>query len=243
MSSNLIASITLRQNIDELKLKLLLELKSLQNVKEELKRKDEETRRKDLEIQRKVEEMKRKDVAMQRMEQEMQRKDAEMRIKEEESHQLVQILKTTTHERDVARDELQMLLNNVKHLYSVAPVPLQTESPPQMMKQARGGSSITESDSPSETHNNYHSFVSSPADFDSISSPNLSNMNMAIHTFNTGVPYQKPFAELKNSTSIEMGDNGSLIISLAMQRALPVKGNLQQVVQAARRHHYGRCFE
>ncbi|KAF8397545.1 hypothetical protein HHK36_016463 [Tetracentron sinense] len=176
----------------------------------------------------------------------------EMRKNEESVKQLLQLLKMAYQERDDARDQLQALLNKVipsspTEICTVHPH-LQPESPP--LKPTKANSSLTESDSLSETYNQ-HSYGSSPVNsfFDATSSPELLNMNMP-DSNNTGIP-QQPFVQEYNgaismgiissgsrpnsmgiiSSGTTMTDHASAVSDkLAKGRPLPQKGRLLQAV-------------
>ncbi|KAF8396736.1 hypothetical protein HHK36_018366 [Tetracentron sinense] len=156
----------------------------------------------------------------------------EIRKNEENVKQLLQFLKKARQERDEARNQLQTLLNKVipsspTKICTVPPY-FQPESP--HVKPTRENSSITDSDGPSETYNPVDSF------YDSVSSPDLSNMNMT-GTSNIGAP-QRPFVHQSNS-AISMGiissamtkmDHTSLVDNLGKGKPLPQKGRLLQAV-------------
>ncbi|RWR86028.1 TOX high mobility group box family member 4-A, putative isoform 1 [Cinnamomum micranthum f. kanehirae] len=158
----------------------------------------------------------------------------EKRRNDENVKQLLLHLKMAFQERDQAKGQLQMLLNNIMKLSPVVP-DLLTESPP--MIPSKGNSSITESDSLSDNYNR-PSFVSSPVDslFDAVNSPDLSNINMAISS-NMGAPNQPFLQDFKASSSnvISSGmtqfDPASVVIDrLVMKKPLPEKGKLLKAV-------------
>ncbi|XXG75092.1 hypothetical protein AAC387_Pa07g3673 [Persea americana] len=158
----------------------------------------------------------------------------EKRRNDENVKQLLLLLNMAFQERDQAKDQLQMLLNNIMKLSPVVP-DLLTESPP--MIPSKGNSSITESDSLSDNYNR-PSFVSSPVDslFDAVNSPDLSNINMAISS-NMGAPNQPFLQDFKASSSnaVSSGmtqfDPASAVIDrLVMKKPLPEKGKLLKAV-------------
>lgn len=125
----------------------------------------------------------------------------EMKRNRDYIKQLIHLLKFAIQERDEARTQFQKLLL----IKSTAAAETLTFPP------AKANSSITESNSPSETYN-FHSHASTPVDslFDAVTSPEFSDINfLAV-------------------------DQSSLIIdTIAKGRALPQKGKfLQTVLQA-----------
>ncbi|KAH6814577.1 hypothetical protein C2S51_023595 [Perilla frutescens var. frutescens] len=167
----------------------------------------------------------------------------EMRKNKEYVNQLINLLKCAIQERDEARNQLQKLITTTTtisptktEIFPAIPH-FQADSSSPLLKPAKANSSITESNSFSETHN-YHSHGggSSPVDslFDAVSSPEFSNMSFVNH----GHFVQDSAASLANATSnfIAMPklDRGSLIVeNLAKGRVLPQKGMLlQSVLQA-----------
>ncbi|PIN23966.1 hypothetical protein CDL12_03311 [Handroanthus impetiginosus] len=148
----------------------------------------------------------------------------EMRKNKEYIKQLIHLLKYAIQERDEARNQLNKLLKNPISLTTKAEsyptIPLfQPESP--LVKTAKANSSITESNSLSETYN-YRSHGSSPVEslLDAVSSPDFSNINLVVN---------QPLVQ--DSPKV---DQGSLIIdNLVKGRVLPQKGKfLQAVLQA-----------
>ncbi|CAA3029775.1 Hypothetical predicted protein, partial [Olea europaea subsp. europaea] len=126
--------------------------------------------------------------------------------------QLIQLLKIAIQERDEARIHLQNYLNRSLPLTSpkenLAVLPhFQADS--SLLKPGKANSSVTESNSLSETYN------SSPIDslFDAVTSPELSNINLVAKPCAPGI------------------DRASMIIdNLVVGRALPQKGKLLQAV-------------
>lgn len=112
-----------------------------------------------------------------------------MKRNEENVKQLLYFFKIACQERDEARDQFQKLLNKLMPLNPIEMCPalpiLQPESP---MNGVRATSSLTISDSLSETYNP-HSYVSSPVDslLDRVSSPDVPNINVA-DSSNSAVP-------------------------------------------------------
>lgn len=173
----------------------------------------------------------------------------ELRKNKEYAKQLLQLLKMACQERDEARDELQKLMNKVMlsaEFFNGIPQ-LQPDSPsppppPPLLKPTKANSSITESNSHSETYN-YHSHGSSPGDsfFDAVSSPELSNINMADSSNIAAFVNQPLVQECKsmmvpnNSVVVPSGiqkiDQASLVIdSLAKGKSLPQRGNFLKAV-------------
>ncbi|GAB4860283.1 hypothetical protein Ancab_011763 [Ancistrocladus abbreviatus] len=102
--------------------------------------------------------------------------------KEDIKH-LLKLLQLAYHERDEARNQLKRFLHHFIPSTTSDPVcskPLPCLPPPSPLTNAgKANSGITESNSLSEAHNPHS--TSSPVDsfFDSVSSPDLSNINMA----------------------------------------------------------------
>lgn len=142
----------------------------------------------------------------------------EMKKNKEYVKQLINLLKFAIQERDEARNQLHKLLDKTAlattEIFPAIPH-FQVESP--LLKPGKANSSITESNSLSETYN-YHSHGSSPVDslFDAVSSPEFSNINLVVNQ-----PLVQP-------------DQGSVVIdSLAKGRTLPEKGKFLQTVMEA----------
>ncbi|CAA3029776.1 Hypothetical predicted protein [Olea europaea subsp. europaea] len=146
--------------------------------------------------------------------------------------QLIQLLKIAIQERDEARIHLQNYLNRSLPLTSpkenLAVLPhFQADS--SLLKPGKANSSVTESNSLSETYN------SSPIDslFDAVTSPELSNINLVVN---------QPMFQDCNVANIPVStnqakpcapgiDRASMIIdNLVVGRALPQKGKLLQAV-------------
>ncbi|XP_007016531.2 PREDICTED: uncharacterized protein LOC18590758 isoform X1 [Theobroma cacao] len=162
----------------------------------------------------------------------------------EEVKHLLNLLKLAYQERDEARDQLQKLLNKLlpsspTELQPILPHP-QSESP--LMVAAKANSSITESNSLSDTYN-HHSHGSSQVDsfFDAVTSPEFSSINMA-DSGSLGFVNQ-PFVQEYNNGSMPTGlvSSGvtkidpatSVIDNLAKGKPLPQKGKLLQAVMEA----------
>ncbi|KAK2970450.1 hypothetical protein RJ640_015546, partial [Escallonia rubra] len=171
----------------------------------------------------------------------------EIRKHEDYMKQLVQFLKIVSQERDEARGQLQKLLNKIMPCTTPPELftPVTQIPPPQspIVKPAKANSSVTESNSLSETYNYHelHSHSSSPVDsiFDAVSSPELSNINIA-DSSNVAFVNQ-PFVQDYNgnvgtlSTSVvPKTDQASLIIDTLLKgKSLPQKGKLLQAVLEA----------
>ncbi|KAL3850709.1 hypothetical protein ACJIZ3_012591 [Penstemon smallii] len=127
----------------------------------------------------------------------------EIMKKNEYSKKLIQLLKLTMQERDEAKEQLQKLLNKTTNTLTT-----NTENFPVIKPNS---TSITESNSLSETYN-YHS---SPVEsfFDTVSSPEFSNINLVVEP---------------------KLDHASLIIdNIVKGKVLPQKGKfLQSVLEA-----------
>ncbi|KAJ6833343.1 uncharacterized protein M6B38_340255 [Iris pallida] len=161
---------------------------------------------------------------------------------------LVQFLKITCQERDEARNQLHLLL---KKLMPPSPVELsqlanyvQPESP--HIRQMRNNSSIMESDSISDTRNQ-QSYVNSPVEsfFDTVTSPDLSNINMA-DSSHIVLPQQPLFPEYNSNNcsaapSLVGTSSGTpkynqayaRIEQLVMKKPLPEKGKLVSAIMDA----------
>ncbi|XP_060215930.1 uncharacterized protein LOC132643517 [Lycium barbarum] len=133
--------------------------------------------------------------------------------------QLIQLLKMVCQERDEARDQLQKLLNKL-------------DNP--LVKATKANSSITESNSLSETYN-YQSHYSSPVEsfFDAVSSPEFSNINMADSNPVTYV--NQPLANDNYVPQLAPKvDNATLVIdSYVKGKTLPQQGKLLKAVLEA----------
>ncbi|XWS71736.1 hypothetical protein CRYUN_Cryun03dG0164100 [Craigia yunnanensis] len=161
----------------------------------------------------------------------------------EEVKNLINLLKLTYQERDEARDQLQKLLNKLMpssptELQPILPHP-QSESP--LMIAAKANSSITESNSLSDTYN-HQSHGSSPVDsfFDAVTSPDFSSINMA-DSGSMGFVNQPYVQEYNGCVSIGLVSSvmtkidpaTTVIDNLAKGKTLPQKGKLLQAVMEA----------
>ncbi|KAJ6895074.1 DUF1635 domain-containing protein [Populus alba x Populus x berolinensis] len=103
----------------------------------------------------------------------------EMRKHKEDVDHLINLLKIAYQERDEAKGQLQKLVNKLitPELLPILPL-AQPESP--LVMPAKANSSITESNSLSDTYN-HQSHGSSAVDslLDAVSSPDFSSINMA----------------------------------------------------------------
>lgn len=167
---------------------------------------------------------------------------ANVKRNEENVKQLLYFLKIACQERDEARDQFQTLLNKFMPLNQIEMCPtlpnLQPDSP---MNPVRGSSSLTISDSISESYN-HQSYVSSPVDslLEMVSSPDLPNINMA-DSCNLAVPshvfvqdFKPPSAMPVAPSNLPEIDHASVIIdNLVKGKPLPEKGKLVQAVTDA----------
>lgn len=177
----------------------------------------------------------------------------EMRKNNDYVSNLIHLLKSAIQERDEARSHLQKLITAAAAVNSPTMTmrakseifPAIDDNNPHL-KPAKANSSITESNSLSETHN-YHSHGgsggggSSPVVdslFDAASPPEFSNMNPFVQDSGGAAPFQNSneFSNFSNVQIITMPklDRGSMIVdSLVKGRALPQKGMLLQAVLQA----------
>ncbi|KAG5238171.1 E3 ubiquitin-protein ligase [Salix suchowensis] len=106
----------------------------------------------------------------------------EMRKHKEDVNHLINLLKMAYQERDEAKGQLQKLVNKLKLSSATGLLPILPQAQPEspLVMPARANSSITESNSLSDTYN-HQSHGSSPVDslFDAVTSPDFSNINMA----------------------------------------------------------------
>ncbi|XP_016514301.1 uncharacterized protein LOC107831089 [Nicotiana tabacum] len=148
-------------------------------------------------------------------------KSEEMRKNKEYVKQLMQLLNMVCQERDEAKDHLQKLLNNLSHV--------QVDNSP-YLKAKKANSSITESNSLSETHNN-RSHNSSLVDAfnDAVSSPEFSNNNMADSN-----PVAYDCNVRFSDNCVPKVDEATLVIdNLVKGKTLPQKGKLlKSVIEA-----------
>lgn len=162
---------------------------------------------------------------------ELEKLKAEAKEEVRKNNELIYLLNFALKERDEAKNQLQNLLNttennltSIPHFHVDSPVPKPA---------AKANSSVTESNSLSDTYN-YHSHGSSPVDclFDSVPSPEFTNINFVV---SNNPLVQEPNATIHNSrvTSEVMPrfDEGSFVIdNLARGRPLPQQGKFLQAV-------------
>lgn len=163
----------------------------------------------------------------------------EIRKSEENVKSLLDLLKAAYKERDEARDQLQKIFNRIlpsspTDIPVAVPHPNKPESPLLLPAKATN-SSITESNSLSETYNP-QSHGSSPVDsfFDTVSSAEFSTINMA-DSSNMGFVKQQQFvqdynASLPNGLVAETDPGSAVIDNLLKGKTLPQKGKLLQAV-------------
>ncbi|XP_073271033.1 uncharacterized protein [Primulina huaijiensis] len=162
---------------------------------------------------------------------ELEKLKAEAKEEVRKNNELSYLLRFALRERDEAKIQLQNLLNTTeKNLPSIPRFHVDSPVP---KPAAKANSSVTESNSLSETYN-YHSHGSSPVDclFDSVPSPEFTNINFVV-TNNPLV--QEPSGTIPNSrvTSEVMPrfDEGSFVIdNLVRGRPLPQRGRFLQAV-------------
>lgn len=164
--------------------------------------------------------------------------EKEKRRNDENEEQFIQLLKAAYQERDEAKYQLQTLLNNSTQLTELTHVVPSLLTEPLQIMPAKRNSSITESDSLSETYHHRSRPSSSPVDsiFDPVASPELSNINLADHS-NIVAPIQPFFHECKSSSytgvssgMAQMDLDSATIDRLAMKKPLPEKGKLFQAI-------------
>ncbi|KAI5576080.1 hypothetical protein POPTR_009G027100v4 [Populus trichocarpa] len=164
----------------------------------------------------------------------------EMRKHKEDVNHLINLLKIAYQERDEAKGQLQKLVN--KLMLSSTPelppiLPLaQPESP--LVMPAKANSSITESNSLSDTYN-HQSHGSSPVDslLDAVTSPDFSSINMAdschmgfvdktlVQDYNGSIP-----TGLVAPAMAKIDPADDVIDKFVKGRVLPQKGKLLQAV-------------
>lgn len=166
----------------------------------------------------------------------------ENRKNKENMKNLLNLLKTAYQERDEARDQLQNLLNKLMpssptELPNMS-VHVHPESPPVIP--AKANSSITESNSLSETYN-HQSHGSSPVDslFDAVSSPDfvVDSGNVGgfvnqplVHDYNNGSTLS---TDLASPGKPKIDPASEVINNLVQGKPLPQKGKLLQAVMEA----------
>ncbi|XVF05569.1 hypothetical protein REPUB_Repub05bG0183700 [Reevesia pubescens] len=162
----------------------------------------------------------------------------------EEVKHLLNLLKLAYQERDEARDQLRKLRNKLMpsspaELQPILPYP-QSESP--LLVAAKANSSITESNSLSDTYNHQQSHGSSPVDsfFDAVTSSDFSSINLA-DSGNMGF-VNRPFVQdyngsmstgLVSSGVTKIDPAATVIDNIAKDKTLPQKGKLLQAVMEA----------
>ncbi|KAG6631567.1 uncharacterized protein LOC122290813 [Carya illinoinensis] len=169
----------------------------------------------------------------------------EIRKNKEYVKNLLNLLKIANQERDEARDQLQKLLNKLMPSSTTELPSVLTHGQPEsplVIIPAKANSSITESNSMSETYN-HHSHGSSPVDsfFDAVSSPDFSNINVVdsgnmvfvnqhlVHNYSSG--YVSP--GLASLGKVKIDPDSEVIENLVKGKALPEKGKLLQAVMEA----------
>ncbi|XP_073148132.1 uncharacterized protein [Henckelia pumila] len=163
---------------------------------------------------------------------ELEKLKAEAKEEVRKNNELIYLLNFALKERDEAKNQLQNLLNTTEK--SLPTIPHFHSESPVRKPAAKANSSVTESNSLSETYN-YHSHGSSPVDclFDSVPSPEFTNINFVVSNNTTLV--QEPNVTNPNSrvTSEVMPrfDEGSFVIdNLVRGRPLPQQGRFLQAV-------------
>ncbi|XP_073290653.1 uncharacterized protein [Primulina huaijiensis] len=162
---------------------------------------------------------------------ELEKLKAEAKEEVRKNNELKYLLNFALKERDEAKNQLQNLLNTTEK--NIPSFPHFHVDSPVKKPAAKANSSVTESNSLSETYN-YHSHGSSPVDclFDSIPSPEFSNINFVVSNHPL---VQEPNVTISNSrvTSEVMPrfDEGSFAIdNLVRGRPLPQQGKFLQAV-------------
>ncbi|CAI0451867.1 unnamed protein product [Linum tenue] len=140
----------------------------------------------------------------------------------EEMTQLIDLLKLAYQERDDAKAQLQKLLHKI--IPSEMNPILQPDSP--IVVQGKANSSITESNSLSETYNPQYSHSSSPVDSffhdaAAVTSPEFSSINMAAA------------AAVSPVVAVKIDPIDAVIDELVKGKALPQQGRLLQTVMEA----------
>ncbi|KAJ0020025.1 hypothetical protein Pint_32314 [Pistacia integerrima] len=174
----------------------------------------------------------------------MEANEALRKHKEEVKH-LLNLLKVAYQERDEAKDQLQKLLNKFMpssptefHPNILGHLPHES---PLVVVPTKANSSITESNSQSDTYNP-QSHGSSPVDsfFDAVSSPDFSNIKMAdsrnlnfvnqpfVHDYSGSMP-----TGVVSSGVTKIDPVAAVLDSLVKGKTLPPKGKLLQSVMEA----------
>ncbi|KAI5556229.1 hypothetical protein POPTR_018G024900v4 [Populus trichocarpa] len=168
-----------------------------------------------------------------------------MRKHKEDVEHLTNMLKVASQERDEAKSQLQKVLNNLvlsELMAASLPIHPQEQSENPLVVSVIGNSSITESNSLSETHN-HQSHGSSPVDpfFDTITSPDFSNNNLA-DSSHMGLVSNTFVQEYKGSISAglvppavaKIHPADAVIENFVKGKVLPQKGKLLQALMEAR---------
>ncbi|KAG6770763.1 hypothetical protein POTOM_026457 [Populus tomentosa] len=167
--------------------------------------------------------------------------DEELRKHKEDVGRLFNMLKVASQERDEAKGQLQNLLNKLilSNSSELLPFLPQAQSGNPLVIPARGNSSITESNSLSDTHN-HQSHGSSPVDsfFDAIASPDFCSTDMeeSSHMGFVSNTFVKEYTKGSISAGLEVpavpGINpaDAVIENFVRGKVLPQEGNLLQAV-------------
>ncbi|XP_068339688.1 uncharacterized protein [Pyrus communis] len=167
----------------------------------------------------------------------------EIRKSEENVEKLVNLLNVASKERDDAVDQLRKLVNKIM---PSGPMELPLNMFPHestLLLPTKANSSITESNSLSETYNPQKSHVSSSVDslFDAVSSPEFSNINMAESGCIPFVKHQPRVQEYNGTVSAGVVSSGMIkpdpasevIDNFVKGKILPEQGKLLQTVMEA----------
>ncbi|PNT33575.2 hypothetical protein POPTR_006G256801v4 [Populus trichocarpa] len=165
----------------------------------------------------------------------------ELRKHKEDVGRLINMLKVASQERDEAKGQLQNLLNKLilSNPTELLPFLPQAQSGNPLVIPARGNSSITESNSLSDTHN-HQSHGSSPVDsfFDAIASPDFCSTNMeeSSHMGFVSNTFVKEYNKGSISAGLEVpavpriNPADAVIENFVKGKVLPEEGNLLQAV-------------
>lgn len=167
-----------------------------------------------------------------------------MRKQKEDIKHLIDLLNMAYKERDEAKDQLQKLLNKLLPSNSALlhPILLQTKLESPLVIPMKANSSITESNSLSDTYNHQSHGGSSPVDsfLDAVTSPDFSSINMAdsSHINYMNKTYVQDYTGAMStglvSASVPKIDPADAAIdSLINGKVLPQKGKLLQAVTEA----------
>ena len=168
----------------------------------------------------------------------------EMRKHREDVEHLTNLLKIASQEGDEAKSQLQSLLNKLvltKSMAASLPIHLQEQSENPIVVSVMGNSSITESNSLSDTCN-HQSYGSSPVDplFDTITSPDFSNINSA-DLSDAGFVSSTFFQDYRGSISeglvppaeVKIHPADAVIDNFVKGKVLPQKRKLLQALMEA----------